>query len=413
MQLLEFFLVFIVIIFSVYFSFKFRFIQITGLKNLKREERDGISPRQTLLLTIATHVGTGNIVGVLVAILYGGSGAIFWMWVFSFFGAVLSVMENTLSQYFKVKVNGEARGGPSYYIEKGLNNPNLAKLFAVSVVISFGFLFPPIQMNAIVNIFNRGFGAPTLLVGGLVIILISYVVFSGIKSIINFTGKVVPLMALLYLGIGLYVILSHLDNVPDVLKEIVFNAFNGDSAIGGTFGAAISYGIRRGLFSNEAGIGTTPNISAISNVKKPIVQGMYQSIGVFIDTIVICTITALIVLLSDVDLSLYSGMDALITVFNDHFGSLGNILLAIIVLFFSITTLIGAYYMGETNFIYIGGNHKYIFFYRMLFVLSMIMGIFLSLLKVWQFADLGLLIMLSINIYALYNLRNVFKDLYY
>ncbi len=214
MQLLESFLVIIVIVFSLYFSFKFKFIQFTGIRKLKNEKRGGISPRQTLMLTIATHVGTGNIVGVLVAILYGGSGAIFWMWTFSLFGAVLSVMENTLSQFFKVKVNGEHRGGPAYYIEKGFNNPVLAKVFALSVMISFGFLFPPIQMNAITGVFETGFGAPKILVGGLVIVMISYVVFNGINSIVNFTSKVVPLMAVLYLGLGAYVIISNLGNVP-------------------------------------------------------------------------------------------------------------------------------------------------------------------------------------------------------
>lgn len=412
---------------GVYFSWHSRFIQfrsfghmITIMRHsLRKEHKDSISSFQAFATSAAARVGTGNIAGVAVAITAGGPGAVFWMWIVAWVGMATSFIENTLAQTYKERgeEHGTFRGGPAYYIEKGLgkNWKWLSVLFSIFLVISFGFFFNAVQANAMASAINGAWGVNPLLVGVLVALLAAIIVFGGIHSIGRFAGIVVPFMALAYIAVALFVIATNLDELPGILLHIFANAFGVEEAGAGVFGAVVANGIKRGLFSNEAGMGSSPNVGAVADVKHPVVQGYVQMASVFLDTIMICTATAAIILLADVHMvGNVEGVTLTQDALASEVGSWGGSFVAIALLFFAFTSIIANYYYAETNIFFLWHTRTSIFCYRALYVLFILFGAWVAysgksenFALLWNMADMSMGFMASANLLAVLLLSGV------
>ncbi|GMG88101.1 alanine/glycine:cation symporter family protein [Biformimicrobium ophioploci] len=410
-----------------YFTVKTRFIQLRSFGHLmhvmrqsfKAENEGGVSSFQAFATSAAARIGTGNIAGVAVAITAGGPGAIFWMWMVAIVGMATSFIENTLGQAFKEKgeVDGTFRGGPAYYIDKGLGHQWkwLSVLFSIFLVISFGFFFNAIQSNSMSDAINEAWGTDPMWVGVIIAVLASLIVFGGIKSIGKFAGLVVPVMALSYLAIAFLVIILNIGKLPGVLAEIVTNAFGIREAGAGTFGAVIASGIKRGLFSNEAGMGSSPNAGAAADVKHPAVQGYVQMASVFLDTLMICTATAAIILLSDAYLtSEVAGVTLTQQSLSDAVGGWGADFIALALIFFAFTSIIANYYYAETNIYFIWHSKASIWIYRALFIGFILFGAYVAdtgtsanFALLWNMADMSMGFMASLNIFAVTLLSGV------
>ncbi len=372
---------FLILVVFLYFNFKFKFIQFRFSKLFgKKLNFNGF------FLSIGTHVGIGNIVGVYLAIVSGGPGAIFWMWTFSFLSAALSVAENTLAKYFETDVKGT-----NAYIINGLKSKKIAFFYTLILLMSYGLLFPMVQIGSLNNILGAGYSTKIILYCTIAIVV--YMISSKLDKLFKFINFLVIFMGICYLLLGGYVVVSNFNKILDIFNLIITDAFTYQSIIGGGMG----YGIKRSLFSNEAGLGTTPNISSIGE-NHYLSVGILQGIGVFIDTLVICTISAFIVLLSD------NYQQGLVTVYNSHFGFLGEYILINMIMFFSISTLIGVYLMCERS-IKLTRNKK---IFKLLFVISLIASIYLNFKIIWKLVDIGVIILLIVNLYCLYRLRDVF-----
>ena len=385
-----------------------------------KKSDDGISSFQALAVAIAAQVGTGNVAGVATAMVSGGPGAIFWMWIMSLFGMGTIFAEAVLAQKYRVKdEDGNWVGGPAYYITNGLKNKGLAKFlatfFSVMIIIALGFFGNMTQSNSIAGAINAAFPQIPLVVIGVIIAIFAALVFiGGIDRIANFAQLVVPFMAVIYIIFAILTLVKFRDHIGPSFKLIFQAAFTPEAAAGGALGfgikQAIRYGVARGLFSNEAGMGSTPHAHATANVDHPAQQGLTAMVGVFIDTIVICSATALIVLVTD---SMDSGLTgALLTqkAFEIGFGRLGLVLLAVALTFFAFTTIIGWYYFGETNIKFLFGK-KGLTPYRIIVLLFIIVGSFQKIDLVWSLSDLFNSLMVIPNVIALFILRNDVRDL--
>ena len=385
-----------------------------------KKSDDGISSFQALAVAIAAQVGTGNVAGVATAMVSGGPGAIFWMWIMSLFGMGTIFAEAVLAQKYRVKdEDGNWVGGPAYYITNGLKSKGLAKFlatfFSVMIIIALGFFGNMTQSNSIAGAINAAFPQIPLVVIGVIIAIFAALVFiGGIDRIANFAQLVVPFMAVIYIIFAILTLVKFRDHIGPSFKLIFQAAFTPEAAAGGALGfgikQAIRYGVARGLFSNEAGMGSTPHAHATANVDHPAQQGLTAMVGVFIDTIVICSATALIVLVTD---SMDSGLTgALLTqkAFEIGFGRLGLVLLAVALTFFAFTTIIGWYYFGETNIKFLFGK-KGLTPYRIIVLLFIIVGSFQKIDLVWSLSDLFNSLMVIPNVIALFILRNDVRDL--
>lgn len=385
-----------------------------------KKSDDGISSFQALAVAIAAQVGTGNVAGVATAMVSGGPGAIFWMWIMSLFGMGTIFAEAVLAQKYRVKdEDGNWVGGPAYYITNGLKNKGLAKFlatfFSVMIIIALGFFGNMTQSNSIAGAVNAAFPQIPLVVIGVIIAIFAALVFiGGIDRIANFAQLVVPFMAVIYIIFAIMTLVKFKEHIGPSFKLIFQAAFTPEAAAGGALGfgikQAIRYGVARGLFSNEAGMGSTPHAHATANVDHPVQQGLTAMIGVFIDTIVVCSATALIVLVTD---SMDSGLTgALLTqkAFEIGFGRVGLILLAVALTFFAFTTIIGWYYFGETNIKFLFGK-KGLTPYRIIVIAFLIVGSFQKIELVWSLSDLFNSLMVIPNVIALFILRNDVKDL--
>ena len=385
-----------------------------------KKSDDGISSFQALAVAIAAQVGTGNVAGVATAMVSGGPGAIFWMWIMSLFGMGTIFAEAVLAQKYRVKdEDGNWVGGPAYYITNGLKNKGLAgflsKFFAIMIVVALGFFGNMTQSNSIAGAVNAAFPKIPLVVIGVIIAIFAALVFiGGIDRIANFVQLVVPFMALIYIIFAILTLVKFKDHIGPSFKLIFQAAFTPEAAAGGALGfgikQAIKYGVARGLFSNEAGMGSTPHAHATANVDHPAQQGLTAMVGVFIDTIVICSATALIVLVTD---SMNSGLTgALLTqkAFEIGFGRLGLVLLAVALTFFAFTTIIGWYYFGETNIKFLFGK-KGLTPYRIIVIAFIVVGSFQKIDLVWSLSDLFNSLMVIPNVIALFILRNDVKDM--
>ncbi|NHI01421.1 MULTISPECIES: alanine/glycine:cation symporter family protein [Oceanimonas] len=387
------------------------------LRHSRQSDEAGISSFQALCTSLAARVGTGNLAGVAVALYLGGPGAIFWMWLIALIGMATAFAESTLAQLYKVKDDdGNYRGGPAYYMERGLGMRWMGVLFAVFLIIAFGLVFNAVQANSISAAMQVAFSVPEWLTGLVLVVLAGLIIFGGLRTIARFAELVVPFMALAYLLIALVVVAMNLTELPGVLALIVKSAFGLEQAGGGAMGYAISQalinGIKRGLFSNEAGMGSAPNAAASATPypPHPASQGYVQMLGVFADTIVICTCTASIILLSGQfePGSGVTGIELTQKALANEVGDWGNIFIAIAILFFAFTSIVANYAYAENNLVFLEHNHPAGLLVFRLFVLGMVMfGSIGELPTIWAMADTSMGMMALINLVAILLLSGV------
>ncbi len=398
---------------ALWFSFKTRFVQFRMLGEMfripfeKKEQKSAISSFEAFAVSLASRVGTGNLAGVATAIVVGGPGAVFWMWVMAIMGSASAFIESTLAQLYKTKGKDSYIGGPAYYIEKGLKKRWLGVLFAVLLTITFGFAFNSVQSNTLCAAFTKAFNVDQTVIGVIVTVLTLVVIFGGIRRIAHVSGVIVPVMALGYILLALFVIAMNINHIPYVIKTIVTSAFGFEQAIGGGIGAAVMQGVKRGLFSNEAGMGSAPNVAATAKTSHPVKQGLIQALGVFTDTLVICSCTAFIILFSDVPLDENNGIQLTQDALSTQVGSMGSYFVAIVLLFFAFTSIIGNYYYGEANIRYIlkrrsnGVKTGILYLYRILVGVMVMVGAVVSLDLAWNMADITMGMMTLCNLIAI------------
>ena len=400
---------------GIYFTIKSRFIQFTHIKEMFRllgegvkSEKGSVSSFQAFCISVAARVGTGNLAGVATAIAIGGPGAVFWMWVIALIGAVSAFVESTLAQIYKQKDGTSYIGGPAYYIDKGLNKRWMAILFAVVISITFGLVFNSVQANTITLAFNATFGTDRMNLGILVTAVSVAVIFGGVQRIAKVSSVIVPVMAVAYVILALVLVVMNISHFPAIIKLIVTNAFGFDEMMAGGVGAAIMQGVKRGLFSNEAGMGSAPNAAATATVSHPVNQGLIQSLGVFTDTLIICSCTAFIILVSDAPLDgSIKGIELTQLAVSHQIGYFGNYFISICILFFAFSSIIGNYYYGEANIRFITPKKIYLNFYRIAVGGMILFGSVASLDIVWSLADITMAIMTMINLVAILLLRKV------
>lgn len=368
---------------------------------------DGITPFQAFVTGLASRVGVGNVAGVAIAISLGGPGAVFWMWVTALIGMSSAFAESSLAQLFKIRdpQNNRFRGGPAYYITQGLESRLLGVLFALSLIFCFGLVFNAVQSNTIAAATETAWGWNKQAVGVALVIFAAPIIFGGIRRVSRVAEIVVPVMALLYLAVTLYVMAANASEIPRVFGLIMGSAFQFEAAGGGLFGAMISAamqnGIKRGLYSNEAGQGSAPNAAAAADVKHPVSQGMIQMLGVFVDTIIVCSCTAFVVLLSDAQYADMSGVQITQTALVGHVGAWGADFLAVVLLMLAFTTIIGNYAYAESNIQFISGNTVLLTVFRMCVLGMVYFGTMAGIPVVWDMADLTMGIMALINLVAI------------
>ncbi len=421
-------LIFLCLAAGVYFSIATRFLQVTYLKEMIKllfkgqSSEKGVSSFQAFAIAISGRVGTGNIAGVATAIAMGGPGAIFWMWVIAFLGASSAFVESTLGQIYKEVNQGQYRGGPSYYIEKGLGLKWYAMIFSFATILSTVIFMPGVQSNSIALSVQNAFDIPVLYSGIFVTAVLGIIIMGGVKRISKVAEVVIPFMAAAYILMALTIIFMNITEVPSVLALIVKSAFNLESAFSGVFGMAIAWGVKRGIYSNEAGQGTAPHAAAAAEVSHPVKQGLVQSFSVYVDTLFICTATALMILFTGqfnvIDPEggflvenlpgVPFGPEYTQYAVGTHFPSLGNRFVAISLLFFAFTTIMAYYYIAETNLSYLFRNspNKWsIWVLRVLILVATFYGSIKTAEAAWTMGDIGVGMMAWLNIIAILLLR--------
>ena len=421
---------------GMYFSFRTRFVQVRRFGLMLRSlfakaERDesgkkhGISSFQAFCIALSGRVGTGNIVGVATAIALGGPGAVFWMWIIAFFGASTAFVESTLAQLYKFKHSTGFRGGPSSYIEHGLGKPRLGVLFSILAIIGYGILLPTVQANGVAGALTNSFELPSLAAGLGMAFLLALVIIGGVKSISRVASVITPFMALGYIVFSIIIICQHIDAVPAVLKAIVVGAFGIKPVAGGILGSTIMMGVKRGIFSNEAGQGSGAMVSAAAAVPHPARQGLAQAFSVYVDTLLVCTATALMILCSGT----YNILDAKTgemlvakapelganyvgftqAAVDSAFTGFGSAFVSIALLFFAFTTVMAYYFYTESSIIYLfsgrNGSVKtertLIWCYRFLLLAMVVFGSLREANVVWQLGDIGVGLTAWINVLSL------------
>lgn len=396
---------------AVWFTLKTRFVQFRMIREMVRLLGDStgnneggkhISSFQAFAVSLASRVGTGNLAGVATAIAIGGPGAVFWMWIIALLGASSAFVESTLAQLYKRKGKDSFIGGPAYYMERGLGLRWMGVLFAVLISVTFGFAFNSVQSNTICAAWEEAFGIDHTIFGGLLTGFTILVIFGGIQRIAKVSSIIVPVMALGYVALALGVVLFNIRELPAVFDLIVENAFGWQQAIGGGLGAALMQGIKRGLFSNEAGMGSAPNVAATAHVSHPVKQGLIQTLGVFTDTLIICTCTAFIILFSGVPLDgSVSGVQLTQQALVNEVGSIGSVFVAVAILLFAFSSIIGNYYYGEANIRFVTQNKGVLFVYRLLVGGMVMFGALASLDLAWGLADITMGLMTICNLVAI------------
>ncbi|MGF7049535.1 putative sodium/glutamine symporter [Paenibacillus sp. DS2015] len=408
-------LIVMLVLCGLYFTYRTKFLQFRLLKEMfrvlkesKDGSRDSISPFQAFCISMAARVETGNITGIAIAIALGGPGAVFWMWVIAIIGSASSFIESTLAQVYKIKDKDGFRGGPAYYMERGLNKRWMGALFAILITLSFGLVFNAVQSNTITIAFENAFGTDRLVVGLVMAAAFAVIIFGGIKRIAKMSEYIVVVLAVLYIGIAFFVVLVNIGQVPAVLTLIVKSAFGVEQVVGGSLGAALMQGVKRGLFSNEAGMGSAPNAAATATTSHPVKQGLIQALGVLLDTLVICTSTAMIILLSGkYTQSGLGGIELTQAALSVHLGSWASGFLALMVFLFAFSTLIGNYYYGETNIAFLRSNKIWLMIYRVSVLAMIIFGSIAKVQLVWDLADLFMGFMVIVNLIAITMLSKV------
>lgn len=417
-------LVYLLVGVGIYFTLRLGFIQFrhfghmfSVLKNSRKADSAGISSFQAFCTSLAARVGTGNMAGVAVALTTGGPGAIFWMWTIAMFGMATAFGESALAQLYKTRgSDGNYRGGPAYYMEKGLGMRWMGILFSIFLIIAFGLVFNAVQSNSIADAMHTAFGLDKVIVGSVLVVLSGFVIFGGIRKIARTAEILVPIMAIAYLFLAVVVIVLNLDKVPGAIALIFKSAFGLQEAAAGGLGYAvmnaIKVGVARGLFSNEAGMGSAPNAAAAATPypPHPASQGYVQMLGVFVDTIVICTATVSIILLSGeyVPHGEVTGIILTQNALGSQVGEWGSVFVAIAIFFFAFTSIIANYSYAETNVVFIFRKSKYAQMIFRFIVLGMVMfGSLATLPTVWALADASMGLMAIVNLVAMLLLSGV------
>ena len=385
------------------FTFKTRFVQFRMFREMIRvlgdsankahEGEKHISSFQAFAVSLASRVGTGNLAGVATAIAVGGPGAVFWMWIIALLGSASAFVESTLAQLYKRKGKESFIGGPAYYMRYGLGLNWMGILFAILISVTFGFAFNSVQSNTICAAMQGSFGFDPRIVGAVLTVLTLAIIFGGIQRIAKVSSVIVPVMALGYVALASGIVLFNITELPAVIKLIVSSAFGWEQAAGGTIGAALMQGIKRGLFSNEAGMGSAPNVAATASVTHPVKQGLIQTLGVFTDTLLICTCTAFIILFSGAPLDgSVNGVQLTQHALTLEVGKAGGIFVAVAIFLFAFSSIIGNYYDGEANVLYI---------YRLAVGGMVMFGALASLELAWSLADITMAFMTICNLFAI------------
>lgn len=391
------------------------FKQVFGGFTLKGEKAgaEGMSSFQSLATAIAAQVGTGNLAGAATAIVSGGPGAIFWMWLSAFFGMATIFSEAVLAQLFKKEKDGEVTGGPAYYLKYGLKSDFLAKFFAVTIILALGFIGNMVQANSIGSAFSSAFNINPLIVGILLAIVSGFVFIGGISRIASLTEKLVPIMAGFYVIGGVIILVLMGSNTLDAIRMIFVGAFNPSAVLGGAAGVmvkdAIRYGVARGLFSNEAGMGSTPHAHAVAKVDNPVHQGLAAIVGVFIDTFIVLNITALVIIATGANLSGETGIAVTQKAFEIGFGHFGLIFVAVSLLFFAFSTIVGWYFFAEANIKFLFGS-KGLTPFRIIVLIFIVIGTTQKVELVWELADMFNGIMVIPNVIGLIGLAEMVKS---
>lgn len=406
---------------GLWFTWRTRFVQfrmlhemirLLGDSSVKHPGHKHISSFQAFAVSVATRVGTGNLAGVATAIAIGGPGAVFWMWIIALIGSATAFVESTLAQLFKLRHKDSFIGGPAYYIQKGMHNRWMSALFAILITITFGLSYNSIQSNTICQAMNEAFGWNQVLTGIVLVMMSLAIVFGGIQRIAKVSSVIVPVMAIGYFILAFVIVLMNIHLMPHVFKVIISNAFGLEQITGGGLGATMMNGIKRGLFSNEAGEGSAPNVAATASVSHPVKQGLIQALGVFTDTLLVCSCTAFIILIS----GLYShpelnGIALTQSALQSEIGSSGPIFIAIAIFLFAFSSIIGNYYYGEANIRFLFGRKEennngklksILFIYRLCSGGVLVMfGALASLEIVWNLGDLCMALLTACNLIAI------------
>lgn len=408
---------------GVYFSIVTRFLQVSYLKDMitllfgTKGSAKGVSSFQAFSIAISGRVGTGNIAGVATAIAMGGPGAVFWMWAIAFLGSASAFIEATLGQIYKQVNNGQYRGGPAFYIEKGLGIKWYAMVFAVATVLSTALFLPGVQSNSIALSMQNAFDLPVAVTGAGIVILLALIIFGGVRRIGKVAEIVVPFMAGAYILMAVVIMVINIQEIPAVISLIFKSAFNFEPAFAGVFGMAISWGIKRGIYSNEAGQGTAPHAAAAAEVDHPAKQGLVQAFSVYIDTMFVCTATAFMILFTGKYNVLNPeggfivenlpgakiGAEYTQYAISHHFPALGSGFVAIALLFFAFTTIMAYYYIAETNLSYLDKteNKWAVNALRLLLLAATFYGSIKTAESAWALGDMGVGIMAWLNIVAI------------
>lgn len=370
---------------------------------VKGKEKRHISSFQAFAVSVATRVGTGNLAGVATAIVIGGPGAVFWMWLIALIGSATAFVESTLAQLYKQKHKDSFIGGPAYYIQKGLKCRWMAVLFAILITLQFGLSNNSIQANTICGAMQEAFGWSPIWVGVALATMALFIVFGGIQRIAKVSSVIVPLMAVGYIILALVIIIMNIHLIPHVFKVIILDAFGFSQIAGGSIGAAMMNGIKRGLFSNEAGEGSAPNAAATASTTHPVKQGLIQALGVFTDTLMVCSCTAFIILISGLyQVPELNGIALTQSALQSEIGSIGPMFIAVAIFLFAFSSIIGNYYYGEANIRFITQNNKVMTAYRIASAGLMVMfGALASFELVWNIVDLFMAFLTACNLVAI------------
>ena len=373
--------------------------KLSSLKDGEKKVAGQVTGFQAFCIAVASHVGTGNLAGVAIAVVVGGPGALFWMWIIALLGGATSLIENTLAQTYKVKEGNGFRGGPSYYMEKALGQKTLGYIFSVIVIVTFAFVFNTVQANTIAQAFETSFNMSSTIAGIILAGLTALIIFGGLNRIANVVGYMVPIMAIGYVVVALYVLVVNIVHIPGLFMSIIEAAFGLKQAVGGAIGVAMLQGIKRGLYSNEAGMGSAPNAAATSNVSHPVKQGLLQAFGVFVDTILICSATGFIVLLyPEYNTIGEKGIKLTQLALSHSVGNWGAGFITLCIFLFAFSSLVGNYYYGEANLEFLTKSKTSMLVFRILTVACVYLGSVASLGLVWDIADVSMGIMALMNI---------------
>ena len=408
---------------GLFFTWKTRFVQFRMIGEMMRllvdappssaKGRKNVSSFQAFAVSVATRVGTGNLAGVATAIALGGPGAVFWMWVIALIGSATAFVESTLAQLFKRKADdGSFIGGPAYYILYGMRSKWMSALFAVLLTLTFGLSYNSIQSNTICSAMNEAFGINELVVGLALVALALTIVFGGIHRIARVSSILVPVMAIGYFILAVVILLMNISLIPHMFKVIIESAFGVGQFAGGAVGATMMMGIKRGLFSNEAGEGSAPNVAAAAHVSHPVKQGLVQALGVFTDTLLVCSCTAFIILISGVyQTSDANGIVLTQASLKTQVGNVGTLFVALAILLFAFSSIIGNYYYGEANLRFLTRKKWVLMVYRLLSGgLMVLFGAVASLDLVWSLGDVFMALLTACNLVAIVFLgRYAFK----